>query len=84
MLSLSGIANATGTVTGLKASMFGLQGTSGMLIGNVGSNCVTNGAFSGDIAEIITFNRKLSRTESQMINSYLALKYGITLDQTVT
>ena len=55
-----------------------------MYIGNIGSTCVSNGAFSGDIAEIITFNRKVTDTEAQMINSYLSLKWGITLDQTTT
>ena len=62
--------------------MFGPQGASGMLIGNIGSNCLANGAFSGDIAEVISFNRRVSTGESQVINSYLALKYGISLDQT--
>lgn len=28
------------------------------------------------------FNRRLSDTESQTVNSYLALKYGTTLNQT--
>ncbi|MBP6911351.1 hypothetical protein KBC03_07310 [Patescibacteria group bacterium] len=59
-----------------------LNPTSGLIIGNVGANCVTNGAFSGDIAELITFNRRLEIWEANMVNSYLALKYAITLDQT--
>ena len=53
-----------------------------MVIGNGGANCTTQGAYSGDIAEIITFNRRLSSFESQIVNSYLSLKYGITMDQT--
>ncbi len=41
-----------------------------------------NGAFPGDIQEIIWYRQDVSNTERQQIESYLALKYGITLDQT--
>lgn len=41
-----------------------------------------NGDFNGQMAEIIVYNRQVSLVEAQMINSYLALKYGVTLDQT--
>lgn len=37
------------------------------------------GEFEGDIAEIIYFENLLSATEKQQIESYLAVKYGITL-----
>lgn len=40
------------------------------------------GQFSGDIAEILTFNRLLDTREQDIVESYLALKYGLTLDQT--
>lgn len=59
-----------------------LSVSSNMIIGNAGTNCIVNGQFSGDIAEILMFNRRLSDTETQTVNSYLALKYGITIDQT--
>ena len=36
----------------------------------------------GRIAEVIHYNRKLTAPERQKVHSYLALKYGITLDQT--
>lgn len=36
----------------------------------------------GDISEVVVYNRVVSDMERQQINSYLALKYGITLDQT--
>lgn len=54
----------------------------GVAIGN--GACVGNkgGAFSGDIAEIITFQRKLNTAEQNMVESYLSIKYGMTLDQT--
>lgn len=38
--------------------------------------------FLGDFAEIITFNKEVTVLEKDRIESYLALKYGITLDQT--
>ncbi len=40
--------------------------------------------FDGSIAEIIGFRRVLSSTEVSKVETYLAIKYGITLDQTVT
>ncbi|MCE7989583.1 MAG: choice-of-anchor D domain-containing protein [Caldilinea sp. CFX5] len=40
-----------------------------------------NGAFPGDIQEVIWYRTDVSNTERQRIESYLALKYGITLDQ---
>lgn len=40
--------------------------------------------FEGDIAEAIVFSRTIGATEHQQVDSYLALKYGITLDQTMT
>ncbi|MGN7478723.1 S-layer homology domain-containing protein [Solibacillus silvestris] len=36
--------------------------------------------FNGMIAEVILFNRKLDDDERMKVNSYLALKYGLTLD----
>jgi uncharacterized repeat protein (TIGR01451 family)/gliding motility-associated-like protein len=38
--------------------------------------------FKGDIPEVIIYNRELSATEKLKVNSYLAIKYGLTLDQT--
>jgi hypothetical protein len=38
--------------------------------------------WSGRIGEIIYFNYVLSTTDNQKLNSYLALKYGLTLNQT--
>ncbi len=44
-----------------------------------------NGYFSGSIPELIVYKdiTALSATDRQKIESYLALKYGVTLDQTV-
>ncbi len=38
---------------------------------------------STDISEQILFNRKLSTAEKRAVDSYLAIKYGLTLDQTI-
>jgi hypothetical protein len=47
---------------------------------NVGSVSVNNGNFyEGDMHEVVTFTRTLTTTERQQVNSYLAIKYGITL-----
>lgn len=62
----------------------GTTGDVGLLIGRAGNACLSGHALSGDIAEIINFSRKLSQAEENQVESYLALKYGITLDQTIT
>ncbi|HYH57031.1 MAG TPA: hypothetical protein VD772_10490, partial [Anseongella sp.] len=38
-----------------------------------------NSIFNGRISEVILFDRKLTDTERLQVNSYLALKYGLTL-----
>jgi hypothetical protein len=40
------------------------------------------GAFPGDIQEVIWYNTGISAYEAQKVESYLALKYGISLSQT--
>jgi hypothetical protein len=45
---------------------------------NIGAdNTGAAGYFSGDIAEIITFNTELSSTDRQTVNTYLCRKYNI-------
>ncbi|MFT3704466.1 MAG: T9SS type A sorting domain-containing protein [Agriterribacter sp.] len=41
-------------------------------------------AFGGYVGEVVHFNRNLSATEIKQVRSYLALKYGTTLDNSVT
>ena len=43
----------------------------------------TNGGIVGDLAEVIVYNTNLTATERQRVESYLAIKYGITIDQTI-
>lgn len=47
---------------------------------NDGTN-TPNNYFDGQIAEIVMYSRLLSTTERHSLESYLALKYGITRDQ---
>lgn len=42
----------------------------------------TNGGLNGDFAEAIVYNANLSAASRSRVESYLALKYGITIDQT--
>jgi len=42
------------------------------------------GPFPGDIMEVIWYNKSLDATESNKVNSYLAIKNGITLGNTTT
>ena len=56
--------------------------TNNLRIGN--RDVSSDAAFDGDISEIIVYNRQLNPTELQQVNSYLALKYGITYDNGVT
>ncbi|MCF2873692.1 MULTISPECIES: FG-GAP repeat domain-containing protein [unclassified Tenacibaculum] len=51
-------------------------GSSGVYIG-----AVHNEIFTGDISEVILYSKVLSSTERQRVNSYNAVKYGITLNQ---
>lgn len=62
-------------VTSNNAVNFTLQG------GNEHVGAVSGYVFIGDIAEEILYNRALTATERQMVNTYLALKYGVTLNQ---
>lgn len=44
-------------------------------------NSASYNPFNGNIAEVIVYDRSLNPTELRRVHSYLALKYGITLDQ---
>ena len=48
-----------------------------------GAENTFNNAMQGDAAEAIFFDRILTSIERQKVDSYLALKYGVTLDQTI-
>ncbi|KAB1157306.1 VCBS repeat-containing protein [Tenacibaculum aiptasiae] len=57
---------------------FSFPATDGVYIG-----ASKNDNFTGDISEIILYDRILSSTERQRVNSYNAIKYGISLTQSV-
>ena len=63
-------STATGQFTSNNSSSF------------IGSDASGANFFDGQIAEIMVFNTAPTSAEQQIIQSYLALKYGITLDQT--
>ncbi|MGH1434481.1 MAG: hypothetical protein ACRBG0_08485, partial [Lewinella sp.] len=74
-----------GANTGAVAS----YGTAGSPMGGyiVGANNSTgtggdDAGFTGTVGEFIAYNRNLSPTERRRVDSYMAIKYGITLDQT--
>ncbi len=58
------------------ASFTGSNST--MFIGSNGTGAIYN----GEIAELLMYTSSLTLSQMQNINSYLAVKYGITLDQT--
>lgn len=64
----------TKTISGTYTTAGGATGTS---FGNRNASAGTG--WSGPIAEAIYFNRSLNAVERQKVNSYLAIKYGITL-----
>jgi len=49
---------------------------------NIGRNHLNENSYDGGISEVIVFGTEVSSTVHQQVQSYLALKYGITLDQT--
>jgi uncharacterized protein YjdB len=65
-----GTGNGTGTYTGNNTSL------------SIGSNNVGSEFHNGYLGEVIYYSSALTPTERQKINSYLALKWGISLDQT--
>ncbi|SNS77346.1 Por secretion system C-terminal sorting domain-containing protein [Ekhidna lutea] len=48
----------------------------------IGSNGVGGDIYDGQISEIISYGARLSDTERRDVSSYLAIKYGLTLDIT--
>jgi hypothetical protein len=71
-------------------SSFGKQQATTSFVHNLTSANATVGAWlggidawwNGNISEVILYSTNLTALEAQRVNSYLALKYGITLDQT--
>ncbi|HEY9116792.1 MAG TPA: hypothetical protein VIN11_03145, partial [Roseivirga sp.] len=49
----------------------------------IGGSQSTWSAFNGEVSEIVLFPKSLSNSEKTKVQSYLALKYGITLDVSI-
>ena len=71
-----------GAVDGIAGGITAFGGTLATSNLNIGVGEGTQAPFDGDIAEIIIHSGALSAPDVNKINSYLAIKYGITLDQT--
>jgi len=67
-------------LNGRDVTVNGIAGIAPGVIG-FGAENTFNNAMQGDAAEAIFFDRILTPAEKQQVDSYLALKYGITLDQ---
>lgn len=50
---------------------------------NIGANSSGVEQWDGNISEVIMYDRVVTAAERQQINSYLALKYGFSLDQSM-
>jgi hypothetical protein len=48
------------------------------------SNWGSDGFFGGNQSELILYNRQLTASEQQRVNSYLAIKYGLTMPTSMT
>ena len=57
--------------------------TLGNNVAKIGTDNSNGEFYSGDIAEMLVFQTNLSDTEVQRVNSYFALKYGMTLDTSI-
>lgn len=63
---------------------FGVSGESEVLVGSSFTNSLgTSQAFNGDIAEVIMYPEALNDNQRLRVESYLAIKYGITLQPKV-
>ena len=81
------LANTTATATALNGGddVTGTPGSAANENTNLIVGARTNGTdffLTGDIAELIVFDSELSDANRQRVESYLGIKYGITLDNT--
>jgi uncharacterized repeat protein (TIGR01451 family) len=70
---------ATDGTAGVIGTFAGTLATSNL---NIGVGEGTQAPFDGDIAEIVIYSSSLTSAEMNRVQSYLGIKYGITLDQT--
>lgn len=83
-------ASTTATPSGARQDIFrngfriANDGTMNSFVGNnnnffIGSSSTTTNFYNGDIGEVIIYTGPLTAIKTQQIQSYLALKYGITI-----
>ena len=77
-LAINGESIGVTTTTGTSPGFLGAA------VGAGYNNSSLTSYFQGDIAELVIYYLDLSATDRQKIESYLALKYGLTLDQSAT
>ena len=70
-MSLNGTVDATANVDGSNMQVHPYR---------LGFDIPNNSFFEGDIAEVINYSNDVSNSDLQKIESYLAIKYGIDLD----
>lgn len=71
--------------TDRKFKSYGIEGETRFLIGRGTSNLLTGAVpYTGHFPEFISFPFELSANQKNRVESYLALKYGITLDKSVS
>ncbi len=75
VISTFGKQRGTSTFTGAKATTNGRIG--------VDPATTLSTCWNGNIAETVLFSTNLTTTQVNQVNSYLAIKYGITLDQSI-
>ena len=75
ILGLNGSYETTPFTGGNKFQIYG----SNLRVGHAGWDA--SGAFPGDIMEIAWYNRTLTANEQSRVNSYLAVKNGVTLNE---
>lgn len=79
-IRLNGSTNNTATVS----ATFAPSGTARLSLGNENEAGADAYPTTIDIAEFILYNRALTALERNQVESYLAIKYGMTLTQTGT
>ena len=67
---------------GTATNSFSFPNAAGRFIGRATRNNTDHDYYKGDIAELVIYSRALNASEAQQVESYLGLKYGITLADT--
>jgi len=78
----TGISNMNSTI--LSSTMAQSLGGLGYVLGSDGAMGGNDASFTGSISEVIGYNRILTAVEAQKVNTYLAIKYGVSLGSTAT